>query len=338
MQPASFCGKQTVTLFLTVLEVAAPVFLIAAIGFAWVKAEYDYPVEFVTRLGVLLATPCLIFTALVETQIDPAALADLSLATLAVYAAITLACWALIKAGRLDRRTFLAPVIFGNTGNLGLPLVLFAFGDIGLGYGVVVFGIMSVWAFTFGIWLVSGGIALTRLAREPMVVATVAGAIFLWQGWGLPTVAANTLGLIGQMAIPLMLLTLGVAVAQLKPAGLGRAVLAEPRQSADLCGARLWRWIAVSARPGGLGRSGAASRDARGRHLLPFGRALSGRCEIRGGPCRRLDADVHRRNPAIARPFVITGRKTIFSAANLQYCLDKTNIKSSSEADQCAIA
>jgi predicted permease len=213
-----------VTLFLTVLEVAAPVFLIAAIGFGWVRAGYDYPVEFVTRLGVLLATPCLIFTALVETEIDPSALADLSLATLAVYAAITLACWALIKGAKLDRRTFLAPVIFGNTGNLGLPLVLFAFGETGLGYGVVVFGIMSVWAFTFGIWLVSGGIALSRLAREPMVVATVAGAIFLWQGWGLPAVAANTLGLIGQMAIPLMLLTLGVAVAQLKPAGLGRAV------------------------------------------------------------------------------------------------------------------
>jgi len=213
-----------VTLFLTVLEVAAPVFLIAAIGFGWVKAGYDYPVEFVTRLGVLLATPCLVFTALVETEIDPGALADLSVAALAVYAAITLACWGFVAALRLDRRTFLAPIIFGNTGNLGLPLVLFAFGDVGLGYGVVVFGIMTLWAFTFGIWLVAGGITLSRLAREPMVIAAVAGAVFLWQGWQVPTVAANTLGLVGQMAIPLMLLTLGVAVAQLKPAGFGRAV------------------------------------------------------------------------------------------------------------------
>ncbi len=224
MRQPRFCGKQTVTLFLTVLEVAAPVFLIAAVGFAWLRAGYDYPVEFVTRLGVLLATPCLIFTALVETEIDPTALAELSLAALAVYAAITLACWGLVVVARLDRRTYLAPIIFGNTGNLGLPLVLFAYGDLGLGYGVVVFGIMSLWAFTFGIWLVSGGVALSRLAREPMVVATVAGAVFLWQGWTLPTVAANTLGLIGQMAIPLMLITLGVAVAQLKPAGLTRAV------------------------------------------------------------------------------------------------------------------
>ena len=114
------------TLFLTVLEVTAPVFLIAAIGFGWVKAGYEYPVEFVTRLGVLLATPCLVFTALVQTEIDPGALADLSLATLAVYAAITLACWGFVASLGLDRRTFLAPIIFGNTGNLGLPLVLFA--------------------------------------------------------------------------------------------------------------------------------------------------------------------------------------------------------------------
>ena len=201
-----------------------PVFLIAALGFGWVKSGYDYPVEFVTRLGVLLATPCLVLTALVETEIDPSALADLSLATLAVYGAITVAFWAVVSVLRLHQRTYLAPLIFGNTGNLGLPLVLFAFGEVGLGYGVVVFAIMSLWAFTFGIWLVSGGIALRRLAREPMVVATVLGAVFLWQGWQLPSFAANTLGLIGQMAIPLMLLTLGVAVAQLKPAGIGRAV------------------------------------------------------------------------------------------------------------------
>lgn len=212
------------TLVLTVLEVATPVFLIALIGFGWMRAGYDYPVDFVTRLGVLLAAPCLIFTALVETEIDPTALADLSMAALAVYAAITLAFWGLVTALGLDRRTYLAPLIFGNTGNLGLPLVVFAYGDAGLGYGVVVFGIMSIWAFTFGIWLVSGGIALLRLAREPMVVATVLGALFLWQDWTLPTVLANTLGLLGQMAIPLMLLTLGVAVGQLKPAGLSRAV------------------------------------------------------------------------------------------------------------------
>ena len=56
--------------------------------------------------------------------------------------------WLLVWAGRLDRRTFLAPLIFGNTGNLGLPLALFAFGDVGLGYAVVIFAVMAILSFT----------------------------------------------------------------------------------------------------------------------------------------------------------------------------------------------
>ncbi len=52
------------TLLLTVLEVVAPVFLLASLGFGWVKLGYDYPVEFVTRLAMTLAVPCLIFTFL----------------------------------------------------------------------------------------------------------------------------------------------------------------------------------------------------------------------------------------------------------------------------------
>ena len=44
---------------------------------------------------------------------------------------------------RIDVRTYLAPLIFGNTGNLGLPLALFAFGETGLGYAVVVFAVMA---------------------------------------------------------------------------------------------------------------------------------------------------------------------------------------------------
>lgn len=212
-------------LALTVLEIVAPVFLLAAVGFAWVKLGYEYRVEFVTRFAMTLSVPCLIFTALMNTQVDAGALATISLAALVAYGLVTAVMWALVAAGRLDRRTFLAPLIFGNTGNLGLPLALFAFGDVGLGYAVVVFAVMAVISFTFGIWLVSGGGSLTKVVKEPMVFATIAGAVFLWQGWQTPTFLTNSLELIGQIAIPMMLITLGVAVARLKPDALGLSVL-----------------------------------------------------------------------------------------------------------------
>ena len=210
-------GKQTVSLLGTVLQIAAPVFLLAAIGYAWVRLGYAYDTAFVTRLAMTLAIPALILTALAGTTVDPAAVGAMALAALTAYAAALAAFWALCRAARLEMRTWLAPLVFGNTGNLGLPLCLFAFGEAGLALGVAVFAVTSIGQFTVGLWLVSGGGSPMPALREPMLGATVLGGVILWQGWTLPPVAANALGLIGQMAIPLMLITLGVAVARLKP-------------------------------------------------------------------------------------------------------------------------
>lgn len=212
-------------LTLTVLEIVAPVFLLAAIGFVWVKVGLEYRIAFVTRLSMTLGVPCLVFVSLMQTDLDRAALTALSAAAVMTYGAVTLACLALVHAARLDRRTYAAPLIFGNTGNLGLPLALFAFGEVGLSYAIIVFAIMAIWSFTYGISLVAGGGALSKVVREPMVGATLLGALFMIMGWETPRFLTNTLDLIGQIAIPLMLITLGVAVARLSPAGLVQAVI-----------------------------------------------------------------------------------------------------------------
>lgn len=212
-------------LILTVAQTVAPVALLALVGFVWVKLGFEYRMEFVTRLSMTLSVPALIFTALMKTDIEPRALTTLLLASVAGYAALTVVFWILVRITGLDRRTWLAPLIFGNTGNVGLPLALFAFGQDGLGYAVVVFAVMMLWSFTFGLWLVSGGGSLQRVVREPAMAATLLGALFLWQGWKTPLWLTHSLDLIGQLAIPLMLITLGVAVARLSVAHLGRAVV-----------------------------------------------------------------------------------------------------------------
>ena len=210
---------------LTVAEIVAPVFMLAALGFAWVKLGYEYRVAFVTQLAMTLAVPCLIFTALMQSEVEPSALSAVSLAAIAVYGAITIVLWGFVKFAGIDRRTFLAPLIFGNTGNLGLPLALFAFGDVGLGYAVVIFAIMGIYSFTFGVWLVSGGGSPLGVVKEPLVGATLLGGLFLWQDWETPKFLTNALTLIGQLAIPLMLITLGVALARLRPTKLGLTVV-----------------------------------------------------------------------------------------------------------------
>ena len=234
-------------LVLAVLEIVAPVVLLAAIGFVWVRAGYDYRLEFVTRLTMTLAVPALIFTALMGSEVAPGALATMSLAALAAYGGVTAATLALVGVLGLEVRTYLMPLVFGNTGNIGLPLALFAFGDAGLDYAVVVLAMTSVLSFTVGLWVVAGGGSPLRAMQEPMVAATLLGALFLWQGWQTPVFLTNTLTLIGQMAIPLMLVTLGVAVARLSPGRIGRAFFLSLAKAA-ICAGSAWaagRWFGL---------------------------------------------------------------------------------------------
>ena len=210
-------------LALTVLEIVAPVFLLAGVGFFWVKLGFEYRIRFVTQLGMTLAVPCLIFVSLMQTEIEPSALSTLVIASLAAYGIVSVVMLLFVTLTRLERRTYAAPMIFGNTGNLGLPLALFAFGETGLSLAIIVFSVTAVWSFTFGIWLVAGKGSLSKVLTEPMVGATLLGALFLWQGWSTPVFLTNSLSLIGQMAIPLMLITLGVAVARLEASGLLKA-------------------------------------------------------------------------------------------------------------------
>tara|TARA_B110000208_G_scaffold185405_1_gene240529 strand:+ start:6603 stop:7436 length:834 start_codon:yes stop_codon:yes gene_type:complete len=197
---------------------------LAAVGYGWVKLGFEYRVEFVTRLAMTLSVPCLIFVALMTADIDPQALGSLSLASFTAYGLVSIVFLGIVKLRKLDTSTYLAPLVFGNTGNLGLPLAMFAFGEEGLSYAVVVFAVMAILSFTIGVWVVAGGGSPIRVIKEPVVAATFLGALFLWQGWQTPIFLTNALELIGQMAIPIMLITLGVAIARLETNNMGRAV------------------------------------------------------------------------------------------------------------------
>ncbi|KIC45265.1 transporter [Ruegeria sp. ANG-S4] len=211
-------------LLTTVFEIVAPVFLLAGIGYAWVKLGFEYKLEFVTRLGVTLAVPSLIFVALMQTQIPGGDLTRFTMAAIVAHIVFALVFWGFVRVTGLEQRTYLSPLIFGNTGNLGLPLCIFAFGQTGLGYAVIFLAVTALFSFTYGIYLVAGRGAFGKVLREPMVWATLLGALFLWRGWQTPVFLTNTLELLGQMAVPLMLITVGVAIARLTTRKIRQAV------------------------------------------------------------------------------------------------------------------
>lgn len=212
-------------LAVTVLEITAPVFILAAIGFTWVKLGFEYRIQFVTRLTMTLAVPALIFTALMKSELDKGALGLFFVAGVLGHLLLALIGWILVRVIGLNQQTYLAPFIFGNTGNLGIPLALFAFGEDGLGYAVAMLAVTAILSFTLGLTLVAGQGGGTKALKEPMVWATLLGGLFLWQDWQTPLFLTNSLELVGQMAIPVMLITLGVAIARLTPGKTGLAIL-----------------------------------------------------------------------------------------------------------------
>ena len=208
-----------------VIQIVAPVFILAAIGFGWVRLGYDYSVVFVTRLAMTISVPCLIFVALMKAQIDPASLAKAFWAAVAAYVLVTVLFLVIVKVAKLDFSTYMHPLIFGNTGNLGLPLAMFAFGEEGLSLAVVIFAVMIVYSFSLGIWMVSGRGSFGKVLREPTVYGALLGALFMYNGWQTPVWLTNTLQLTGQMAIPLMLITLGVALGRIDVRGFLRPLV-----------------------------------------------------------------------------------------------------------------
>ena len=210
---------------LNIFEIVAPVFILAAVGYFWVKFGFEYRVEFITQFATALAVPCLVFTALMNTEFQPYYFGNLLMAAILGYFLLAILAFIFIKIFNLEQRTYLMPLIIGNTGNLGLPLCLFAFGDTGFGYAIIVFSVTSIVAFTIGIRIVAGGGSIKQLLKEPLVGSTFLGLIFMWQGWKTPSFLGNSLELIGQMAIPMMLITLGVAVARLKITDLRQSFL-----------------------------------------------------------------------------------------------------------------
>ena len=208
-----------------VLEITAPVFVLATIGYVWAKRGIPYDIAFVTRLATQIAMPCLIFSTLVRADISPAAVQEIALATLALYGAFAIVYAFAFRLAGLQLKTFLPPSVFNNSGNLGLPIALFAFGQEGLALSIVLFALMVSFQFSLGLWFVAGIERKWEAARQPMVWAGLAGIAMSMLGWKPPAFADNSIALIGQMGIPLMVLTLGVSISRIKPGAVLRAML-----------------------------------------------------------------------------------------------------------------
>lgn len=196
--------------------IIAPVFLIAGIGFGWGRLKLPFDTQTVSGVATSIATPALILSTLSGLKVTPAAFTEMLLATVLTLAGFALLGVLVLKGMKMPVRAFLTPVMMSNAGNMGLPLCLFAFGQEGLSLGIAGFAVIAGYHFTFGIATVSGRWSFMAIAKTPVVWASLIGAGLLVLGEPLPAWLNNTLQVLGGLAIPLMLIALGVSLASLE--------------------------------------------------------------------------------------------------------------------------
>jgi len=195
-----------------ILGIILPVFLVIALGFAYArKAKPD--MAWVNRINMNVLAPALIFSALAAKDFDLMANRLLILGSIGVVLGSGLLAWPFAWLLHEDRRTFVPPMMFNNCGNMGLPLAVLAFGPPGLSAMVAVFTISNLLHFTLGVWILDHHAKFGNLLRNPMVIATFAGFLFALFHPPLPEFLVQALRMTGDAMIPLMLISLGVRLA-----------------------------------------------------------------------------------------------------------------------------
>lgn len=207
-----------------IFAIIAPVLICALIGFSWAKMRVPFDSEFVMRLVSNVGFPCLIFVSLATVDLDTATLASMGAASVITVAAFAGLGYLVLRLTGLSQRAYLPSLMFANTGNMGLPLCLLAFGERGLALGVAYFSVNAIFVFSLGPAIASGNARPIAVLKTPLIWSSIGGIAIKLGGIDLPVWSIKSLTLIGGFPIPLMLITLGVSLAQLKTTGLGRSL------------------------------------------------------------------------------------------------------------------
>jgi predicted permease len=196
----------------------------AGIGYLWRRTGAPFDLPFVTRIIMYIAGPALVFESLAKLKLPLIEFAEMVGATIVMTLCVAAVAAVLIRIMGLSQRSFLPALTLGNTGNLGLPLCLFAFGEEGLGLAVAIYVTNSVLQFTL-VPLLQTRVSLIRtILTTPIIYGAVAGLAVLTLDVHLPVWLDNTIVALGGLLIPLMLMALGNTVGGLKAHNLPRAL------------------------------------------------------------------------------------------------------------------
>ncbi|MFB9217866.1 AEC family transporter [Vibrio sinaloensis] len=210
-------------MFEQVVSILFPVFALVVVGFSvgrWLKPDFR-PIN---RINMDTFTPALVFSSLVSMPLNTKQVPLLSASIVAVLLpGIVMLLWC--KLSGLNYKAWAPPHMFRNSGNLAIPLFTYTFGDSALAPAVLLFVVSACLHISIGLAVLSEGNPFKQIIRMPIFIAAASALslnLFSVSVWS-PLYEATAL--LGQAAVPVMLLSLGAQMCNMKLSGLKVGIL-----------------------------------------------------------------------------------------------------------------
>lgn len=198
------------------VDILGPVLVLVLIGVGagrWL----DLTPEPLAKLAFWVLGPAFMFDALANAGLPSNVLIEVAAASLIAFLASGV--FALLVSVRLpsDRRAaVLTTTIYGNTGNFGLAIVTFTFGDASIPFAAVALVVVNTLGLIIGIASTNGGWAGIGTAfTRPMTLVIVPALFVNGYDTELPPIVDRPIALVAGALIPIMLITLGIQLQQM---------------------------------------------------------------------------------------------------------------------------
>jgi predicted permease len=212
-------------LYLKLIDVIVPVFALIGIGYYLGKKNPNYDTSFITNFAAKFGSPGIAFYAITSTGISFNLFITYFFYTLLAIVGFSIIGIIFLLIQKKDYLTELPPLILPNCGNMGLPICLFAYGQLGLGVASAISSVVIILHFTLNIFLASKKISFKIFLESVPIYAVLVAVIFLYYNVQPPKFIENTAFLLAYATIALILMSLGVALTKLKIFSLKSAIL-----------------------------------------------------------------------------------------------------------------
>lgn len=218
-----------------IINIIGPTFFAIALGYLLRRVTNARP-GILIDVAMYIATPCLVFVSMYSTVVVMGEAVRLWASYLIIAVGTFSMAWlvfGLFGKRRSWRSGLYLPVVFANTINIPLPIIYLAFGDEGVAKTVLMYIPNALLIYSVGIYMASGHAGLKQglatVLRTPLIYAAVLGLIFNATGVAMPEVVTTAFNFVGQAAVPLMLLVLGMTIGDVRfnqmPLTLGASVI-----------------------------------------------------------------------------------------------------------------